>query len=202
MKKKLLALGAVIVASIATFITINSQAFQSGGSLVSFNTTNVISAGTSVTSWPTNTSSTNGGGFFTGGPLYLGYVDHYGISVQGLNVSTNSSATNVIGIGYVLSMATGTPQLTLGTNIWTANATNIIQNDWQNQTNWIVLTIPQPLTATNWINVGTNIVTTAIGGDANWIGIVAITNSGFNGGFLTNFGVYLNTKFTVKPFSP
>ena len=210
MKNKLLKIGAVIAAS---FVLITKSFAASGGYSTAFNPTNVLTASTpSVSGFPTNLLSAAGLPQVTGNtPIYVGYVDHIGINIQGFLVTTNTNATT-IGLTFVTSMATSPPQIVYGvSNIWTAGLTNVMtQNDWCNPNinpalSLTFTTLTNALNGTyttNWINLQTNLPTASIAGDVNWLGLYAITNNLSTGSILTNFNVYVNQKLEVKPFSP
>jgi hypothetical protein len=194
--KKLLALGAVLI---APFIT--QTAFANfGGTFSSFNATNVVNPSTAINSYPTNSQTlvtnatyTNSVGQFTGNGIDISEYDNIGLCVQGLIIGTNIVATNVIGIGYVTSMAGNAPVVASNTNLYHPG-TNISQCDWSSTTNWVVFTLPPPATSNAWFNVQTNLANSTITASATYIGIVSITNNGFLNGFITNFSVGVCTK--------
>jgi hypothetical protein len=141
---------------------------------------------------------------------------------------TNNPATNVIGVGYVMANCSWQPQVTIGTNAYTAGATNLTYSDWSQVTNWVVFTLPQGPSTNYYFNVAasvsvpstmvmTNIASTtnytyttaanvstvpSTVATANWIGVVAVTNSGILGGYVTNFAVGLSTKLLLRPMAP
>ena len=199
--KKILKIGAVIAASLT--IAISSYA-AAGGSLQSFGVTNCITYGTVISGWPTNSAGTNG--YQTGGAINIQYADHFGICVQGLVVSSAlTAASNTIDVNLVTSMANNYPTVTYGTNIFTGGGSYYTQNDWVTVTNspfdHTSLHFSLPLTpGTNWVNFQTNIASTTIASDANWLGVYAISNN-FSG-FITNFSIGVNTKLLPRPLGP
>jgi hypothetical protein len=204
--KKLIALGAVLIASLA-LVAPQAHAAISGGQLTFFNTTNVISGtgGTSnLTSWPTNGIGTNGIGISTGNAVAVGQFDYAQLVVQGyLNAVTFAAGTNGI-IGITLTTASGNtqPTVVLGTNVFSAGLTNIIYNDWcpTNQMIQVNFTVP-PSGCSNYITLQTNISAPSLLQAANWVGIYAITNGLGTGAVLTNAQIGLNTKLLPKPLN-
>lgn len=204
--KRLVTIGAVIAASLV--IAVQSHA-AAGGSLQSFGVTNYLVSGGAagnVSNWPTNSINTNGSPQSTGGPLNIQMVDHVGINIQGLLVSTNTvTGADKIYLTLLTSMATGSPTVTYATNSLSGGLTIITQNDWSTTTNTslgpIAFTIPAT-PGTNWINFQTNLPSTTLASDANWIGVYSISNTLATTCYITNFGVYLNTKLLPRPLSP
>lgn len=149
---------------------------------VSFNTTNIIAANTTITSYPTNglaatlttnvfASVTNIGypGILTGGKIGIQNYKEASISVQGV-----AGGNTVIGVTLVRSCAES-PVITS------------IENDWD--------TILQPqfnvtVTGTSPFNWQTNLDMYSLAG-ANWIGVYTVTN-GANA--VSNLTVSLNGK--------
>lgn len=204
--KKLIALGAVLIASLV-LVTTPARAAISGGALTFFNTTNVITGagGTSnVTSWPTNQISTNGIGQSTGGPIAVGQFDFMGLVVQGYVIDPAFLAgTNAI-IGITLTTAQGnsSPTVTLGTNVFSGGLTNIQYNDWvpTNEMFQVNFTLP-PNSVSNFFTLATNLSAPSIFQTANWVGVYAITNDLGPSGACTNFSIGLNTKLLPKPLN-
>jgi hypothetical protein len=150
----------------------------------SFNVTNCVANGVSITSWPTNSAGTNGLNQLTGGPISVANQEWAGFWFQCLPVAGSNSTVTV---SLVRSMAMNPPAVMFNTN------GQMTQCDWETPSNGIaplVLTIP--ISGTNAITWSTNLDRAQIGG-ANWVGIYAITNSGL-GSSLSNVVIGLNKK--------
>jgi hypothetical protein len=200
--KQLIKIGAVAIAlcSLATSVYAGY-----GGSQVSFNTTNVLTANASisVSGLPTNTVATNGLYAGTGSACAISQFDNLGLGVQGWVVDTNNVATNSITINFVVALANGQPQTILGTNIWAGTnqyGTNYVTfTDWEYGITNFSVTFSAVAGGTNFVNAITNIPSSAIPAGANWIGIQGLQFLAPPTAFITNFGVYLNTKSIPKP---
>lgn len=200
--KKLLALGAAVIALFAT--TPNTYATW-GPPLFNLGVTNVIygvGTGSNLVGWPV--TQTNG----TIGPTGLGQslagCDHIGLNVQGLMVApTFAAGTNgTVTVVLCWSMANNQPQLTLASNAWSNSQIVTNQNDWCN-TNFmqtIVFTPPAGV-QTNFVNYMTNIDVPSQAADASWVGVYTISNLLGNTGFITNFSVQVTGKQPVRPLS-
>lgn len=202
--------------------TVCVQPAFGNGSLNSFMTTNSIDSGVaSITSWPTNGTSTNAVTFiYTNGTTYttnsfypgvgtgkavaIFNQEHLVFNVQGWLVNTGAAAT----IGFNLTPScTGGNGPTLGNQVPGINTNlaanvNNAQNDFETSpANWIL--VPIPATTTNWFNYQTNILMDVAGiwDNADFIGIYQITNNFPAGCSLQNpNGVaYLNKKLIPTP---
>lgn len=198
MKKKILAIGAVITALFGITTSLFAQ-----GATRSFNVTNYLSGNTVVSGWPTNTLATNGVGQGTGNPLYIGQFDTIGLYCQGQLVTTNTTNAS-IAITLLTSTANGSPQVVIGTNAFQTNTNGIAYNDWPLVTNSslsaITFNIPtSAANGTNWIHFETNLANTLITSSANWVGVWAIAPTLNTGGILTNFTIGINTKLLPRP---
>lgn len=173
-------------------------ALVAGAAEVNLNITNYLAA-TSITSWPTNSYNTNGNPQLTGGPVGVYQQEHYGFNFQCFASSSNAT---VMAFGLVGSMANNAPQVSRGTNIYSAGNTVDLQNDWQSiatgyAPTWVVFTIP---VGTNWFNFQTNFVPTAINlPDVNYVGVYQITNNVVGSNFFTNTAAYINKKLIPTP---
>ncbi len=196
--KRLLIPAAALSASMLLCATALGSA---GGQLQSVNCTNVITGdgGTSnIVSWPTN--ATYNTGLSTGGPVYVGNVDHFGLCVQGFQVSTNITTNAAVMVALVTSMSQSTPVVTTGTNAYSSVTSTVTRNDWQVSTPPYIVTFSFPTNSgTNWFNFQTNIPTSVLGSEVNWVGVYQITNSMLAGGLVTNFSVGINTKLLPNP---
>jgi len=178
--------------------TVCVQSAFGNGSLVSFETTNSIdSSTTTITSYPTNGTSTNAitwtytnGTAITTNTLYPGLQtgkavaiynqEHLVFNVQGWLVNTGAAAT--VGFDLVTACTGGNSPTVGGTvvsGINTNTAANVTAaaNDFQSTGSWINVAIPA--TTTNWFNYQTNIVMDVAAGlpNADFIGIYQITNN-------------------------
>lgn len=204
--KKLIALGAVLIASLA-LVAPQAHAAISGGALTFFNTTNVITGtgGTSnLTSWPTNGIGTNGIGISTGGPVAVGQFDFAQLVVQGyVNALNFAAGTNgIIGITLCTAAGNNNPTVVLGTNVFSGGLTNIQYNDWcpTNEMIQVNFTVP-PSGNSNFITFQTNLGSSTLLQGANWVGVYSITNGLGTGATMTNFSCGLNTKLLPKPLN-
>ena len=224
--KKLIALGAVLTAVLG-FVTESQASFH--GNLLSLQVTNLVALNATNAAYPslpaTNVYATNATASNvvyttvyptnysvppTGLGLDISAYDSIGINVQGQVVSTNTNSM-VITLVFVTSQAVSAPVLLYGTNIWTANATNVIQNDWITQNVSatpisIAITVASNATssvATNWLNFQTNLSNTTLASGANYIGLYSIGCNGTNtsGNFITNFFVGVNEKQVPRLFA-
>jgi hypothetical protein len=205
--KKLLAIGAAIIASVT--IATQSNAGQSGGQLTSFFVTNLLQGTgglSNIVSWPTNTALTNNTfgttGASTGQAVSIGAFEHVGITVQGLWVfptalaGTNGSVT----VTLVTAQSTSSPNTVLASNAWSNSQVVTNQNDWCMPAQGITLVLtPTAGVQTNWLNFQTNLDLPSLAGDANWIGVYQIQNDLGSTGFITNFTIGVNTKLLPKP---
>ena len=179
--------------------TVCVQSAFGNGSLVSFGTTNSIdSSTTTITSYPTNGTSTNAitwtytnGTAITTNTLYPGLQtgkavaiynqEHLVFNVQGWLVNTGAACT----VGFNLTTACtagnspvygGSVVSGINTNL-PANAT-ANYNDWETlPQNWVTVTLPA--STTNWFNYQTNLVLDVQGlwDNSDFIGIYQITNN-------------------------
>ena len=186
------------VAALVLATVIMAPKAQANGSLNSFLTTNSIdSTAASITSFPTNGTSTNAitwnytnGTAITTNSLYPGLLtgkavaiynqEHLVFNVQGWLVNTGAAAT--VGFNLATACTSGNNPAVggqvVGINTNLAQNVNNAQNDWQTSpANWIVVTLPA--TTTNWFNYQTNIVMDVAGNapNADFIGIYQITNN-------------------------
>ena len=181
---------------------------QASSFLNSFQTTNSIDGSVaSITSWPTNGTSTNAitwtytngaaittnqlfPGLLTGHVVSIENQEHMTLVVQGWLVNTGAAST----IAFNLTPATtgGTRPVQNGwigyginTNL-AANA-NAAYNDYETSPqNWVLITLPA--TTTNWFNYQTNIImdVSSQWDNAGYYGIYQITNNLGAGSYLQN----------------
>jgi hypothetical protein len=208
---------------VAAFVlaTVCVQPAFGNGALVSFLTTNSIdSTAATITSWPTNGTSTNAitwnytnGTAITTNTLYPGLLtgkavaiynqEHLVFNVQGWLVNTGAAATVAFNLTPACTGGNGPAvgQSVSGINTNTFGA-SVAQNDFETSpANWIV--VPIPATTTSWFNYQTNIVMDVVGiwDNADFIGIYQITNNFTATCSLQNpNGVaYLNKKLIPTP---
>jgi hypothetical protein len=141
----------------------------------SFNTTNSVAANTSITSWPTNSVTTNGVGRLTGGAVSL-----FNQNAGGASIYFRAAAATTVGVRLITAQVDSPPRYVVDTNGW------VLANDWiTNNSVWLVASASD----TNAFTWGTNI--DALINGANWIGVYQVTNGA---GAITNFGVNINKK--------
>ena len=218
--KKLFKFIGVAAISLATVCL---QPAFGNGALVSFGTTNSIdSTTTSITSWPTNGTSTNGitwtytnGTAITTNVLYpnlqtgkavaIYNQEHLVFVVQGWLVNTGAAA--VVGFNLTPACTGGNGPVYGGSIVGQIN-TNLgpnalaAYNDYETSpANWINVALPA--TTTNWFNFQTNIIMDVVGpwDNADFFGIYQITNNIGGTGYLYNpNGVaFLNKKLIPTP---
>ena len=181
---------------------------QASSFLNSFLTTNSIDGSVaSITSWPTNGTSTNAitwaytngtsittnqlfPGLLTGHVVSVENQEHATFVVQGWLVNTGAAAT----VGFNLTPATtggsrpvygGWVGYGINTNL-AANSTAFYNDFETSPQNWVIVTLPA--STTNWFNYQTNIIMDVQGiwDNAGWYGIYQITNNLGAGSYLQN----------------
>ena len=181
---------------------------QASSFLNSFLTTNSIDGSVaSITSWPTNGTSTNAitwaytngtsittnqlfPGLLTGHVVSVENQEHATFVVQGWLVNTGAAAT----VGFNLTPATtggsrpvygGWVGYGINTNL-AANSTAFYNDFETSPQNWVIVTLPA--STTNWYNYQTNIIMDVQGiwDNAGWYGIYQITNNLGAGSYLQN----------------
>ena len=143
----------LIIGAVAALVLAAGSAFALGPEATSqyvtwvpFNTTNLLTGGTTLTSYPTNTGTY--AGLSTGGGVFIGDTDILTLHVGGF--LTNTSGTNIINVTFV----TATPiNGGGGAPVFGATATNV--SDWSWNSNTIAIPLP---VWTNWFNYETNIL--------------------------------------------
>ena len=187
----------IIGVAVIGLATVCLQPAFGNGALVAFNTTNSIdSTAASITSWPTNGTSTNAitwtytnGTAITTNRLYPGLQtgksvaiynqEHLVFNVQGWLVNTGAAATVAFNLTPACtsgnSPTVGNQVPGINTNVFGAS---VSQNDFETSpANWI--TVPIPASTTNWFNYQTNIIMDVVGiwDNADFVGIYQITNN-------------------------
>lgn len=171
--------------------------------------TNWLSGTNQIIGYPTNSvNPTNGVPMNNGHAVRVDNVDSYGLTLTGFFVTSNQVAGNVLSFMLVGSTISGQPAVTLGTNVFTANGTNMVGCDFIS-TNQLLgpIFVPLPLAYTNWFNWSTNISSFANVSwlpQASWIGVYAISNTisggalgAAQGSFMSN--VTLSVQYKLKP---
>ena len=162
--------------------------------------TNQYSAAGIVTNQVTGTNGLNAN---TGVAVNIDGFEHIGVCLQGQVVTTNTNTATIF-LTFVTSMAQNQPVIIYGTNVGNGY-TNSLANDFCTITNsYITVQCVLPTNGagnTNWINWETNLSTSSLCADANWIGLYSMGHSGTNatGSYITNLTVSINEKQLPHP---
>ena len=166
-----------------------------------FNITNYLTSGYSVTSWPTNSAGTNGIPQQTGTAVPVFNQEHFGLCFQGFAFTSNNFT---VGMDIRTAMSSGgyggKPIVSYGTNVYSTNATVLLQTDWSTTPNWVTFTVPA--ITNGWFNLQTNYSIQSSQppySDANFIGVYSITCSVQASMWLTNTDLYVNGKLIPTP---
>lgn len=196
--------------SLCLALTLGQKA-EASGQASSFNITNCLAGvNGSITSWPTNTTGTNGIGILTGGPVNVSDADGVVLTLKGYN-QIQGTTNAAVGVFFLTSTAAagaglgGGPQVTYGTNVYSVGGTNISVNDWSTTGFWVVFSVPgtnsttiPTLAANGGVNVQQDLRSqTNIVWGVNWLGVGQITNNFGTGQLMTN--VTLSANIQVSP---